>query len=119
MREKPRDKERLEHILMACNNIAIGMQQYSFDEIQKNNLLYYGMVKNVEIIGEATYNLTKEFKEKHSDIPWRDMERMRHVLVHDYYVIDPKRLKVVLEKDIPFLHLQIQTLYNRIPNSKV
>ncbi|MDE5574657.1 MAG: DUF86 domain-containing protein [Bacteroidales bacterium] len=112
MRETPRDKERLEHILMACNNIAVGMQQYSFAEIQKNNLLYYGMIKNVEIIGEATYHLTKEFKEKHLDIPWRDMERMRHVLVHDYYVIDPKRLKAVLEEDIPFLCPQIQILYN-------
>ena len=112
MREKPRDKERLEHILEACHNIAVGMQQYSFDEIQKNNLLYYGMVKQVEIIGEATYNLTKELKEKHPDIPWRDMERMRHVLVHDYYAIDPKRLKVVIEKDIPFLCPQIQALYN-------
>ena len=112
MREKPRDKERLEHILKACNNIAVGMQQYSFDEIQGNNLLYYGMVKQVEIIGEAAYRLTKQFKESHPEVAWDKMEGMRHVLVHDYYAIDPKRLKVVIEKDIPFLCPQIQALYN-------
>ncbi len=112
MREKPRDKERLEHILESCNSIINGVRDYSFEEIEKNGLLYYGLVKHMEIIGEATYKLTKQFKESHPEVAWDKIEGMRHVLVHDYYMIDPKRLKVVIEKDIPFLCPQIQTLYN-------
>lgn len=112
MREKPRDKERLEHILEACNSIIKGIRDCSFEKIEKNDLLYYGLIKRVEIIGEATYKLTKQFKESHPEVAWDKIEGMRHVLVHDYFAIDINRLKVVVEKDIPSLQSQIQALYN-------
>ncbi|MCM1555876.1 MAG: DUF86 domain-containing protein [Bacteroides sp.] len=111
MREKPRDKERLEHILTACNTITAGMQQYSFDDIQKDTLLFYGFIKQVEIIGEAAYQTTRQFKAEHPDIPWDKMEGMRHVLVHDYYSINFEQLKYTIEYNIPDLFSKIQALY--------
>ena len=39
-------------------------------------------------MGEAVYKLTKEFKESHTETPWRMIEKMRHILVHDYYQIN-------------------------------
>ncbi len=41
-------------------------------------------MKNVEIVGEAAYMLTKEFKASHPEIPWKQVEGMCHVLVHGY-----------------------------------
>ena len=49
-----------------------------------STLIFYGFTKYVEIIGEAVYMLTKDFREVHLDVNWRQIEKMRHVLVHGY-----------------------------------
>jgi len=103
MRERIRDKERLEHMLNAMQVISNGIQTYSIEQIQKEPIVYYGFVKQVEIIGEATYMLTKEFRETHTEVPWNKIEGMRHVLVHGYYAINPQQLLRVIMEDIPAL----------------
>jgi len=112
MREPVRDKNRLEHILESCN---ILLQQKDYDSLEKiecDPIKFYGYVKLVEIIGEATYKLTKEYREAHPDIPWKMMEGMRHVLVHDYYCISPSKLWDTVNIDIPDLKLKMEKLIN-------
>ena len=46
------------------------------------------VIKNFEVIGEAAYHISKAFKEEYENIPWKKMEGIRHVLVHDYYKIN-------------------------------
>jgi uncharacterized protein with HEPN domain len=103
MREKIRDKGRLEHILDAINGIGEYRAQYTFEEVSKNRLIFFGFTKFVEIIGEAVYMLSDDFRAAHSDVNWRQIERMRHVLVHGYYTIDPEALWETIEHDIPEL----------------
>ena len=110
MREKVRDKGRLEHILYACNALLQSKDKYEFEIIKDEPLLFYGFVKLAEIIGEASYMLTKEFRAAHTDIPWEQMIGLRHVLVHGYYTIKPKQLWNIIEKDIPVLKPQIEHL---------
>ena len=64
----------------------------------------------MEIIGEAVFMLSKEFKEAHQEVEWDAIEGMRHVLVHGYYQIDPNQLWETIDKDIPLLKLQIASL---------
>lgn len=103
MREKVRDRGRLEHILEAIEGIEEYHVQYTFEDIKKNKLIFYGFTKFVEIIGEAVYMLTAEFRDAHPDVQWRQIERMRHILVHGYYTIDPESLWNTIEEDIPEL----------------
>ena len=103
MREKVRDRGRLEHILEAIESIEEYHAQYTFEDIKKNRLIFYGFTKLVEVIGEAVYMLSTEFRDSHSDVNWRQIERMRHVLVHGYYTIDPESLWATIEDDIPEL----------------
>ena len=103
MREKVRDRGRLEHILEAIESIEEFHAQYTFEDIKKNKLIFYGFTKLVEVIGEAVYMLSTEFCDSHSDVNWRQIERMRHVLVHGYYTIDPESLWDTIEVDIPEL----------------
>ena len=60
MREIKRDKERLTHILEAISVIENGLAAYSKDELLNNPLFYYGLVKQLEIIGEAANLLTQD-----------------------------------------------------------
>ncbi len=75
--------------------------KHSLKEIQEDRIFFYGLTKIVEIIGEAAYMITKEFKQAHPVIPWREMEGMRHVLVHGYHTVRPEVLWDVIENDVP------------------
>ena len=110
MREKIKDDIRLQHILDACDTLISSRAEDSLESIQKSPIKFYGYVKLVEIIGEATYKLTKEFRTEHPDIPWNMMEGMRHVLVHDYYRISPDKLWNTIQNDIPILREKIGKL---------
>mgnify|MGYP004553954253 CR=1 FL=1 len=110
MRERIKDRGRLEHIQSAINQLLTYKDQYKFEDIQNNPVLFYGFVKLVEIIGEAVYMLTKEYRNAHSEVNWRQIEGMRHVLVHGYYTIDPQSLWDTIEYDIPELKPLIDSL---------
>ncbi len=111
MREHKRDKERLEHILDAITIIENGLARYPKDELLDTPLFYYGLVKQIEIIGEAANMLTHEFREEHTEVDWRPIVNMRNVLVHDYIHISKDLLWVTLTQDIPQLKIHIENFY--------
>lgn len=103
MRERDRDYGRLQDIIMASNNIIAFTDGHTLEELSVDKLRYFAVVKNVEIIGEAAYMLTPEFKEAHQDIPWDDIIKMRHLLVHGYATILPELLWHTALIDVPVL----------------
>ena len=68
MRERIKDKMRLEHIAEAIQRLQTHAGNLSEAELQKDVLRYYGIVKNIEIIGEAARMLTEQFKETHPEV---------------------------------------------------
>lgn len=109
MRERIKDAGWLEHILSSINILLENKDKYKFSEIKDDPIIFFGFVKHVEIIGEAVYMLTKEFRENHPQVNWRVIENMRHVLVHGYYTIDPKKVWDTIDNDIAPLKPFIQT----------
>jgi uncharacterized protein with HEPN domain len=87
MREKVRDKGRLQHILESIDYVLEFTDEIDFEKFLKNKMLQFAVIKNIEIIGEASYKITKELKEKHPEIEWLVITDLRHVLVHGYYQI--------------------------------
>lgn len=107
MREPVRDKGRLEHILAAINNVEGYTRNITQQGLVCDKLRLHATVYNVQVIGEATYKLTTEFKDSHPQTPWAMIEKMRHILVHDYYQINNDVLWSVITDDIPNLKEQI------------
>ena len=107
MRESIRDRARLEHILTAIDRVTQFVRHHSFDELSENDLVYYGIVKNIEIIGEAAYKLSQKFRNTHPETPWKIIMKMRHVLVHDYYQIEKDEIRFVIDDDLPPLAEQV------------
>lgn len=118
MRDPIRDIERLEHILQAINYIDEGMRMHTQEQIQNDHIVYFGFVKQLEIIGEAVYKLTKEFRSVHSETPWDKIEGMRHVLVHGYYAINFSQLMRVITNDLPVLRPQIEAYINELSSQE-
>lgn len=110
MREPERDSGRLKDIIQAAEHIVSFTEGLSPEELAVDKLRYFAVVKNVEIIGEAAYMLSLEFKDKHGEIPWKEIIRMRHVLVHGYATILPELLWHTALVDVPELKRQVEEL---------
>ena len=84
MRERKRDKNRLEDILKCIDNVRQFVRDIDFDTFVADTMRYYAVMKNVEIIGEAANILTRNFRKNYDDLPWRMIVSMRNVLTHGY-----------------------------------
>lgn len=108
MREPIRDISRLHHIDESIDRVFRFMQGKTYDDLYGDELLYYAVVKNIEMVGEAAYMLTKEFIAAHPSTPWRVIIAMRHVLVHGYYQVEKSEIWNVIKEDLPTLSIQIK-----------
>lgn len=100
MREAIKDKTRLVHILGAIDRLEQHAGSLSREELEADVLRYYGIVKNIEIIGEASNMLSSSFKDSHSEVEWRPIANMRNFLVHEYFQVDCDTVWAVIHNDI-------------------
>ena len=114
MREPSRDPGRIEHILLAIGKIEEYTKHTSYEQFAADSMRMHATIYNIQIIGEAAYKLSKEFKETHTGVPWLQIEKMRHILVHDYYRIVPEAVWDVVTDDIPNLKSAIENIHNSI-----
>lgn len=108
MRERARDKGRLEDIIEYSNNVSVLIEGHTFESFVNDKSTYYSVMKNVEIVGEAAYMLSKVFKKSHPATPWKMVQGMRHVLVHDYAHIVAETLFDTAVNGIPELRQQVE-----------
>jgi len=71
-------------------------------------MMRFASVKQIEIIGEAANYISDETKEKFSEIQWRQITGLRHVLVHEYFGIDSRLIWQIIVDDIPSLKINIK-----------
>ncbi len=116
MREAIRDKSRLVHMLGAIDNVHKYSAGMNRKELETNTMAFHAIVYNIQIIGEAAYMLTKEFKLSHTEVEWRLIEGMRHVIVHDYYQVSVNEVWVVKQKDLQPLRQQIEAYLTQMEN---
>jgi len=112
MRETIKDETRLLHILEAVDNIFEFTNNVSFEEYKNNKVLRFAVIKNLEIIGEAAYLLTKKFTSEHPEIEWETIVCMRHVLVHGYYQIKDEIIWSTIHADLQPLKDKVESYLN-------
>ena len=112
-----KDKQRLidylQHILEAIARI----QRYidDVDEITflDNELIQDAVIRNIEVIGEASRNVNKyypEYTEQHANIPFAVAYEMRNALAHGYFKVDLEIVWRTIERDLPELEMMIESL---------
>jgi uncharacterized protein with HEPN domain len=110
MREPERDPGRIQDMLEAANYVIEFVDGLTYEQFLADKIRFFAVMKNVEIIGEAANMLTEEFKSAHEEIPWRQVIKMRHVLVHGYSNILPEILWETARQDVPQLKDQLTKL---------
>lgn len=103
----------LRHILDAIFRIEEYTKGVRYDDFMNNNLVQAGVMREIEIIGEATKRLSKEIREKYPDIPWRKMSGMIDKRIHDYFGVNIDAIWDTVEKDIPSLKNSIKNLIEK------
>jgi uncharacterized protein with HEPN domain len=114
MREHSRDRGRLEDILKYAQNVEQIVRGITYEQFVADIRIYYSVMKNVEVIGEAANMLTRHFREEHCELPWRLIISMRNVLVHGYAQVSDADLWQTATNDIKPLREQVQRYLDEI-----
>lgn len=95
------------------SRIAEYIEGYSFTEFKKDQKTVDAVIRNFEIIGEASRNLPPEFKNKHPEIPWNEMYLLRNKVTHEYFGIDYEIIWDVASNYLPENKKQIENILNK------
>lgn len=95
------DTVYLWHILDAIRQIEEYLQGVTYEEFCQNRMFQDAVIRQLEIIGEASRSLTEEFQAQHGEIPWRDIIGMRHKIAHNYLEVDLQTVWDTVETDLP------------------
>ncbi len=102
----------IEDILTSIEKIQAYTERLSYKGFIENELLVDGVVKNLEIIGEAVKHLPTELKKTHSQIDWRKIAGLRDILVHHYFGLDREVIWDIMRNKLPELKLVIEKIQN-------
>jgi len=95
------DRVRLQHMLNAAREAVSFVRGKKREDLDRDRLLVFGLVKALEILGDAAYRLSEETRAELPTIPWEDVIGMRHRLVHAYFDINLDILWRTVQNDLP------------------
>lgn len=108
---------RIQDILKAIDKIERFIKGMTLTQFKKNELVIDAIVRNLEVIGEASKSIPIAVRRSHPDIPWSQMTGMRNILIHEYFGVDVKIVWHTAKKSLPTLKKQLQKL-TKIPQKK-
>jgi len=79
-------------------------------DLMEDKVLSRACLKSLEIIGEASRNISEDLRMAHPEVPWRQMTGLRNKLVHRYFGVDWEIVADVLKNELPGLRQDILRL---------
>ena len=100
----------LEDIQTAMNRIAEYTAGFTFIDFKRDYKSVDAVIRNFEIIGEASKNLPLKIKKKYPDVPWDEMYSLRNKVSHEYFGVDYEIIWDVATNYLPENKLQIDEI---------
>lgn len=86
----------------------------SFDEFSEDCKTIDAIIRNFEIIGEATKNIPEEMKKEYPEVPWKRMAGIRDKLIHEYFGVDTDILWKAIKEELPEIKSKIEKILTEI-----
>lgn len=102
-----------EDIIESINKIEGYTFGLAFHDFEENSLVIDAVVRNIEIIGEASKNIPSEIQQSFTDIPWQKLRGIRNRIVHDYFDVDRTIIWHIVINELSSLK---KTLQNHLIN---
>ncbi|MFM2379359.1 MAG: hypothetical protein RLZZ143_1937 [Cyanobacteriota bacterium] len=83
----------------------------------KTMIIQDAVIRNFEVMGEATKRLYPKIRATYPHIQWQQIAGFRDVLIHDYLKVNLKRVWGVIEHDLPPLKAAVQEMLETLDNS--
>lgn len=97
----------IEDILQSIASIEKYIKSIKKDKFYQDELIQDGIIRRLEIIGEAVKQLPKDIVKQYPDVPWQKIAGLRNRLSHEYFGIILERVWNVIKKDLPKLKKNI------------
>ena len=108
----------LEHIIDAVKDIESFTKGLTKSQFLKNKLRQSAVIRQLEIIGEASKNLPEYFREKHSVVEWKKIAGTRDKIIHHYFGIDLNTVWDIVKDDLPDLKKKVTAILEEIQINK-
>ncbi len=109
-----RDKTYLQDIIKTIEKINLYVKDNDFAFFQNNYMMQDAIIRNLEVIGEASRRLSTAFEQNHPEYPYAETVGMRNILIHEYDKIDLKRTWDTVTIDLPKLKEQVELILSTI-----
>jgi uncharacterized protein with HEPN domain len=84
------------------------------ESFMQTPMIQDAVVRNFEIIGEATKRLSQDLRQAYPDIQWQQIAGLRDVLIHDYLRVDLDEVWGIIERDLPDLKVTIKLIMHQL-----
>ncbi len=91
----------LEDMLQSMNRIEEYMGDLDFNKFKQNYMVVDAIIRNFEIIGEASKNIPADVQKKYPEIPWKKMYGLRNLISHEYFGIDYEMIWEIAKNNLP------------------
>ena len=104
------DKVFIGHILDEVSFLIERSRGLKFEDFEKDETLKRAFARSLEIIGEATKNISPDYRERHQEIEWKELTGLRDKLIHHYFGLSWERVWNVITDFVPKLKEPMETL---------
>ncbi|MFP4528823.1 MAG: DUF86 domain-containing protein [Candidatus Kapaibacterium sp.] len=103
----------LDEIIDSVGRIFEYCSGMEFKEFVEDRKTIDAVARNFEIIGEASRQLSIEFRNRHSAIPWRKIIGLRNVIINEYFDIDVENVWFIIKNELPDFHSAVIRLRDK------
>ena len=112
------NKVFLQHILDCIGRIEIYLQNVDYTKFQNDLMMTDAVVRNIEVIGEAANNLTRDFRSGNPQIEWRKVIATRNRIIHGYATVDLEIIWNITQSDLGNLKIEIEKILENLSIDK-
>jgi uncharacterized protein with HEPN domain len=100
----------IKHILESISLIEDYTSRITKEDFLNSRQIQDAVMRRLEIIGEAAKNIPDDFRNKYPDIPWREITRMRDILIHNYFGVDLDLTWTTITDSLPELKRKLSNI---------